>query len=127
MILLDGVDADEVFQFITVAAVLAGRRADPTHHGRKGIGIGGATEGILLPVHPDRRLFLLAHDGQPAADVLARGATALAGRRLVDIGRTLVGGVLNKDLLGQIAPFLVAVLIRRQESLVFISLLEVAM
>ena len=59
MILLDRVDADEVFDFVAVAAVLAGRRAHAAHHGREGVGIGGAAEGVLLPRHPDRRLLLL--------------------------------------------------------------------
>ena len=85
---------------VAVAAVLTGRRADPAHHGREGVGIGGAAEGVLLPGHAGRRLLLLAHDGEPAADVLTRGAAALAGRGLVDIGRTLVGVVPAKIFSG---------------------------
>jgi hypothetical protein len=58
-----------------------------------------------------RRLFDAAHDVQPAADVLARGAARLAGRGLVHVGRALVGLVGGEDARLQGGPFLVAVLV----------------
>ena len=109
--LLDGVDPDEILDLVAVAAVLTGGRADPAHHGREGIGIGGAAEGIFLPGRPGWRQLLLADDGKPAADVLTRGTAPLTGRGLVDIGRALVGGVLDEDLLRQGLPLGVAVLV----------------
>ena len=109
--LLDGVDPDEVFDLVTVATVLAGGRADPPHHGREGIRVRGATEGILLPISAGRRQFLLAHDGEPATDIFARGAAPLTGWGLVDIGRTFVSGVLNEDQLRQGLPLVIAFLV----------------
>ncbi len=110
-VLLDRVDADEIFHLVAVAAVLARRRTDPAHHGREGIGVGGAAERVLLPVHTLRRLLLLAHDRQPAANVLTGRAATLTGRRLVDVGRTLVGSILVEDLLGQVVPSALAILV----------------
>lgn len=110
-VLLDGVDADEVLELVAVAAVLTGGGADPAHHGGEGIGVGGTAEGVFLPVHPLRRQFLLASDGQPAANVLAGRAATLAGGRFVHIGGTLVRGILDEDLFGQVIPGVLAVLV----------------
>ena len=109
--LFNGVDADEVLDLVAVAAFLAGCRADPAHHRREGIGVGGATEGIFLPGNTGRRLFDAAHDLQPATDVLARGTAALAGRGLVHVGGTLVGGVLVEDIVrpARVIVFAIAV------------------
>ena len=91
-ILLDRVDADEVVDLVAIAAVLAGRRADAAHDRGKRIGLDHAVEGVVLPRHAgDRRLVHAARDGEPAADVVARWATALAGRRAMDVSRALVG------------------------------------
>ena len=104
-ILLDRVDADEIVDLVAVAAVLARRRADAAHHGGKRIGLDHAVEGVVLPRHAgDRRLVHAARDGEPAADVVARGAAALAGRRAMDVGRALVGVVGLEDLGRQVAP-----------------------
>ncbi len=52
--LLDRVDPHPVIQMITVAAVLAGRRAHAAHDGRKRVGVGSALEGIRLRARPGR-------------------------------------------------------------------------
>jgi hypothetical protein len=93
---LDRVDADMVLDFIAVAAGFAGRRADTAHHRGEGVGFGQATPGVFLPGHErlavgaDRGLFDPAYDVEVAANVFARGAGTLAGRRGLDVGRTLV-------------------------------------
>jgi hypothetical protein len=85
-----------IFDFIAVAAGFAGRRADTAHHRGEGVGFCQATPGVFLPGHgrfavgAERRLFDPAHDVEVAADVLARGAGTLAGRRGLDVGRALV-------------------------------------
>ena len=105
-ILLDRVDADEIVDLVAVAAVLARRRADAAHDGGKRIGLDHAVEGVLLPRHAgDRRLVHAARDGEPAADVVARRAAALARRRAMHVGRALVGVVGLEDLGRQVVPF----------------------
>ena len=96
---LDRVDADEVFHLVAVAARFTGCRADAAHDGGEGVGLGQAAEGVFLPLHAGRRLLDAAHDVQVTADVLARGAAALAGRRALDVGRALVRVVGVEDLL----------------------------
>jgi len=89
--LFDRVDADEVFDLVAVAARLTGGRADTAHHRGEGVGVGGATERVFLPGHVAARLLDAPHDLQPAADILAGRAGALAGRRAVHVDRALVG------------------------------------
>ena len=97
--MLDGIDADEIFHLVAVAAGLAGCRADAAHHAGQRVGLGQAAPGVLLPRHAGGRLLDAAHDVQVAADVLARRAAALAGRRALDVGRALVRVVGVEDLL----------------------------
>jgi hypothetical protein len=87
---LDGVDADVFFHHVAVAAGLAGSRADTAHDGREGVGGGETTEGVFLPALAAGGLFDAAHDVQVAADILAGGAGALAGRGGKHILRALV-------------------------------------
>ena len=89
-VLLDRIDADEILDLVAIAPVLTGRGAHPPHHGRERIGVRGAAKRILAPVHTLRRLLLAAHDRQPAANIFARGATALTGGGLVYVGRAFV-------------------------------------
>jgi len=76
---LDRVDADVVLDLVAVAAGLARRGADATHHRGKRVGLGEAAEGVLLPAHlrlavgAERRLLDAADDVEVAADVLAEG------------------------------------------------------
>ena len=88
--LFNCIDTDMIFDLVAVAAVFAGCRTDPAHDGGEWIGIGNAVEGIFLPGFIGRRLFNTTHNVQPATDILTRGATALAGRGTVNIGRTFV-------------------------------------
>ena len=93
---LDRVDADVVLDLVAVAAGLAGCRADAAHDGGQRVGLGQAAPGIFLPGHDrlaigaDRGLFDATDDVQVAADVFAGRAGTLAGRRGLDVGRTLV-------------------------------------
>ncbi len=97
--MLDRVDADEILDLVAVAARFAGRRADAAHHRGQRIGLGQAAPGVLLPRHAGRRLLDAAHDVEVAADVLARGACALARRRALDVGRALVRVIGVEDFL----------------------------
>ncbi|MBV6476905.1 MAG: hypothetical protein MOGDAGHF_02529 [Rhodocyclaceae bacterium] len=114
---LDGVDADVVFEGVAVAAGLAGRRADAAHHRGEGVGFRQAAPGVLVDRHDrlavgaDRRLLDAAHDVEVAADVLAGGAAALAGRRRLDVGRALVAVAGLEDLLVPGHVLAVAVLV----------------
>ena len=117
--LLDRVDADEVLDLVAVAAFLAGRRADAAHHGGKRVGVGGTPKRVLLPWHIGLRLFDAAHDLQPATDVLAGRAATLAGRCLVNIGGTLVGGVLVEDVFRPALVSFVAVVVTAECEFVF--------
>ncbi len=89
-VLLNGVDADVVFHFVAVAAVLTGRRTHAAHLRREGIGAGDAPEGVLLPVHSFLGFLQTARDLQPAADILAGGAAPLTGRCAMHVGRAAV-------------------------------------
>ena len=109
-VLLDRVDANVVFHGVAIAAGLAGRRAHPPHHRGKRIGGGRAAERVLLHARALGRLLHPAHDVEPAADVLPRRTARLAGRRLVHVGRALVGFVGREDLFPRRSPFVVAVL-----------------
>jgi len=96
---LDRIDADVVFDLVAVAARLTGRRAHAPHHRRQRVGFGQAAPGVFLPGHAGGRFFDAAHDVEVAADVFPRRATALAGRRALDVGGALVGVVGVEDLL----------------------------
>jgi hypothetical protein len=107
--LFNGVDADEIFDFVAVATILARRGTDAAHHGGEGVGVGGTLEGVFLPVHVLRRLFDAAHDLQIAADVFPGRAAALARRGTVHIGGALVGVVTDEDLVGETVPRVFAI------------------
>jgi hypothetical protein len=55
--MLDRVDPDMPIDLVSIACVLAWRRADPSHHRRKWIGGGHAAEGGFLPAHAVGRLL----------------------------------------------------------------------
>ena len=107
--LLHGVDPDEVLHLVAVAAVLARRRAHPAHLRRERVGVGRATERVLLPAHAVRRLLQPPHHLEPAPDVLPGGAASLARRGAVHVGRALVGVVGVEDSGLEIRPVVVAV------------------
>jgi len=109
-ILLDCVDADMVLDLVAVATVFAGRRTHPAHDSRHRVGVGQAIEGVFLPVHPLRRLLDAARDVQPAADILAGRATALAGWCAMHISRTFVRLVGDEDFLLPWPVLVIAVL-----------------
>ena len=109
--LFDRIDTDILFDGVAVAARLAGRRAHTTHHGGERVGLGGAMEGVFLPLHILGRLLDAAHDVEPAADVFSGRAACLAGRSLVHVGRALVGGISREDTGLEGWPFLIAVFV----------------
>ena len=67
--LLNRIDADIVFNFISVAAVFTWRGANPSHNGRERIGVGYAFKCILLPGSVGWWLFNAANDIQPTTDI----------------------------------------------------------
>jgi hypothetical protein len=95
--LFDRIDADVILDLVAVAAVFTGRRADPAHNGRKGIGIGYTAECVFLPGHISEGLFNAPRNVQPAADILTRRTAALARRRAMNVRRTFVGGIVDED------------------------------
>ena len=62
-------------------------------------------KGVFLPGHVFRGGLDTTNDLQPSPDIFSRGATALAWRGSMDIGRTFVGGIFVKDVLLVIPPF----------------------
>jgi hypothetical protein len=103
---LDGVDADVVLD-LALRLQPVSQGAGQTRPITEGKGLASvrrrqaySCHGIdRLAVGADRRLLDAAHDVQVAADVLAGGAAALAGRRRLDVGRALVGVAGLEDLL----------------------------
>ena len=98
-VVLDGVDADPVLDFVAIATVLAGCRAHPAHHRRERIGGGHAAEGIFLPRRAIAALVLPARDRQPAPNVVPRRTRRLTRRGLVHVGRAFVRPARLKDFL----------------------------
>ncbi len=60
----DGIDSDEIFHLIAVAAGLARGRADAPHDRWKRICFGQSAKRVFLPVHAARRFFDSPHDVQ---------------------------------------------------------------
>ena len=109
-VLFDGVDADGVLDIVPVAPILARGRADAPHHRGERIRVGGTAEHVLVAFHARRRLLLATSDRQPAANVLTRGAAALARRGLVNISGALVRRILDENLFAPVIPCMVTVL-----------------
>ena len=118
-IVLDGIDADVVFDLVAVAAVLARSRADAPHDGRERIGLHHALERIFLPRHAHGRLFQTAHDVEPAANVVPGGAATLAGRRAVNVGRAFVRCAGSENQVAQFWLLDVAILVAAERKRCF--------
>jgi hypothetical protein len=109
--LLDRVDADEVVNVVAIAALFAGRRANPPHHRRKRIGVGRAPEGVFFHAHAFGRQLDAAHDVEPAADVFTGRAAALTGRRAMHVGWALVRSIFVKDIVALRTPAIRTILV----------------
>ena len=84
------IDADKIFKLVAVAARLTRRRAHAPHDRGKWVGFGQAAKGIFLPHHAGRRFLDATHDIEVTTDVFTCGATALARRCALNVGRALV-------------------------------------
>ena len=115
--MLDRVDADEILDLVAVASGLAWRRAHPPHDRRERVRLGETAERVFLPGDARRRLLDAAHDVEPAANVLARGAATLTGRHRLDVGRAFVSMFPVKDLVLPALPFLVAIAVAAEGQL----------
>ena len=105
------VNADKIIDVVAVTTVLTWCRTDPPHHGGKGVGFGGPAKRIFLPCHILRRRFHTTNNLQPAADIFARRATALARRRAMNIGGTLVRVVRIKNVFLEVMPLVIPLFI----------------
>ena len=109
--MFDRIDADKILNLVAITAGFARCRTDAPHDGRKRICVGDAPECVLLPGHARRRFFDAAHDIKVAANIFARWATPLAGRRALNVGRALVRVIGVKNLRLPIDGLIVSVFI----------------
>ena len=87
-IALDRVDPHRTVFFAAVAGGLTRMGADPTHHGREGVGLHLHVEGLFTGfVKAETELLAQLDDRKPAANVVATRAVTGARREAFDISR----------------------------------------
>ena len=109
--LLHRVNADKIINVVAVTTIFAGCRTDSPHHGGKGIGLSGPAKRIFLPCHILKGRFHATNNLQPAAYILARGATTLARRRAMNISGALVRVICIKNVFLEVMPLVISLFI----------------